>query len=57
LGSSKTLEAGVDTKLKEGLREGEGRTLDRGELEEEAGSPKAGRYGLLGVPMGADGDG
>jgi hypothetical protein len=48
LGSSKTLEAGVDTKLEEG----EVGILDRGELEEEAGSPTPGRYGLSWVFMG-----
>ena len=45
----------MDTRVKEG----EGGVLDRGELEEEAGSPKSGRYGLWGVfmtamPMGMD---
>ena len=45
------LEAGVDTKLKEG----EDAVLCRGELEDEEGSPKSGRYGLLGrVFMSAD---
>lgn len=39
------------------LEEGEGGTLYRGELKVEAGSPKSGRYGLLWVFMGADGDG
>jgi len=54
LGSSRTLEAGVDTKLKEG----EDAVLCRGELEEEGGSPKSGRYGLLGrVFISADGVG
>lgn len=56
LGSSTMLEAGVDTKLKEG----EDAVLCRGELEDEEGSPKSGRYGLLGrVFMSADvtGDG
>jgi hypothetical protein len=53
LGSYKTAEAGVDTKLKDG----EGATLYRGELGEEAGSPKSGRYGLLWVFMGAEVDG
>jgi len=51
LGSSKTSEAGVDTKLEEG----EGSALCRGELEEEAGSPKSGRYGLSWVLIGDDG--
>lgn len=53
LGSSKTVEDGVDSKLKEG----EGVALYRGELPEDAGSPKSGRYGLLWVFMGDDGDG
>ena len=45
------LEAGVDTKLKEG----EDAVLCRDELEEEGGSPELGRYGLLGrVFMSAD---
>jgi hypothetical protein len=47
------MEDGVDSKLEEG----EGGTLYRGELKVEAGSPKSGRYGLLWVFMGADGDG
>jgi len=34
------------------LEEGEVGILDRGELEEEAGSPTSGRYGLWGVFMG-----
>jgi hypothetical protein len=66
LGSSKTLEAGVDTRLEEAevgrleeaevgrleeaeagrLEEAEVGIIDRGELEEEAGSPTSGRYGL-----------
>jgi hypothetical protein len=53
LGSSKTLEAGVDTRLEEG----EVGILDRGvskeeEEEEEAGSLDSGRYGLCWVSMG-----
>jgi hypothetical protein len=48
LGSSKTLEAVVDTRLEEG----EVGILDRGELEEEAGSPTSGRCGLWWVFMG-----
>jgi hypothetical protein len=64
LGSSETLVAGVDTRLKEGevgrledaevggLEKAELGILDRGELEEEAGSPTSGRYGLWWVFMG-----
>lgn len=42
----------MDSKLKEG----EGVELCRGELPDEAGSPKSGRNGLLWVFMGDDGD-
>ena len=47
MGSSKTLDAGVDTRLEEA----EVGILDRGDLGEEAGSPTSGRYGLWWVFM------
>ena len=51
MGSSKTLDAGVDTRLEEGevgrLEEADVGTLDTDELEEEDGSPSSGRYGLV----------
>lgn len=56
LGSSSTLEAGVDTELDEG----EGVTLCRGEGLDELGSLKlsgVAGYEVLGVSMGADQDG
>jgi len=52
LGSSTTLEAGVDTRLEE-----EGVQLSRGEEVDEVYSPKSGgdgRYGLLRVSIGAN---